>query len=81
MLMLEWIRIHPKLSAVKIYKAIQKVIDHLYVNKWDRKLDEGEKIFSQAFSLIMPQSFPERKNIPKSISNKFVRNTLLLYLK
>ena len=46
MLMLEWIRIHPKLSAVKIYQAIQKAIDHLYVNKWDRKLDEGEKKFS-----------------------------------
>ena len=59
MLMLEWIRIHPKLIAVKIYQAIQKAIDHLYVNKWDRKLDEGQKIFSEAFSLIVPQSFPD----------------------
>ena len=33
MLMLEWIRIHPKLSAVKIYQAIQKAIDHLYVSE------------------------------------------------
>ena len=33
MLMLEWIRMHLKLTTDKIYKAIQKAIDHVYKNK------------------------------------------------
>ena len=33
MLILEWIRMHLKLTAAKMYQAIQKVIDHVYMNK------------------------------------------------
>ena len=33
MLMLEWIRMHLKLTAVKIYQAIQKAMDYVYMNK------------------------------------------------
>ena len=33
MLMLEWIRMHLKLTAVKIHQAIQKATDHEYINK------------------------------------------------
>ena len=33
MLMLEWIRMHLKLTAVKTYQAIQKAMDYVYMNK------------------------------------------------
>ena len=33
MLMLDWIRMHLKLTAVKIYQAIQKAMDYVYMNK------------------------------------------------
>ena len=35
--MLEWIRMHVELTAVKIYQAIQKVIDYVYMNKRERR--------------------------------------------
>ena len=52
MLMLKWTRIQSKLTAVKLYQAIQKAADPLCMNKWDGKLGEGEKFSVEALIVV-----------------------------